>query len=160
MNIADLLSYWTGGLLKSTVHRVVFAGGSEENSCEERGQEKRTNESENNADSVRANGGEDTGHGNGNGHHQVGKGAGTVNGDRHGSGDRYSIAFFLHPNRDTPLVPIPSPLIQALGKGAGNGMGKVLTANEHLKSRLAATYGWRKEEAEARREADGDVQGV
>jgi isopenicillin N synthase-like dioxygenase len=27
LNIGDLLAYWTGGLLRSTVHRVVFAGG-------------------------------------------------------------------------------------------------------------------------------------
>lgn len=29
VNIGDLLSYWTNGLLKSTVHRVVFGGGQE-----------------------------------------------------------------------------------------------------------------------------------
>lgn len=27
VNIGDLLSYWTGGLLRSTVHRVVFPNG-------------------------------------------------------------------------------------------------------------------------------------
>lgn len=27
INIGDLLSYWTNGLLRSTVHRVVFGGG-------------------------------------------------------------------------------------------------------------------------------------
>ncbi|KAK4462005.1 hypothetical protein QBC42DRAFT_268748 [Cladorrhinum samala] len=27
LNIGDLLSYWTNGLLRSTVHRVVFSGG-------------------------------------------------------------------------------------------------------------------------------------
>lgn len=29
VNVGDLLSYWTGGLLRSTVHRVVFRGGEE-----------------------------------------------------------------------------------------------------------------------------------
>ncbi|KAM7221139.1 hypothetical protein V8F06_003524 [Rhypophila decipiens] len=29
LNIGDLLSYWTNGLLRSTVHRVVFPGGGE-----------------------------------------------------------------------------------------------------------------------------------
>ena len=29
VNIGDLLSYWTNGLLKSTVHRVVFPANSE-----------------------------------------------------------------------------------------------------------------------------------
>lgn len=28
VNIGDLLSYWTNGLLRSTVHRVVFPGGA------------------------------------------------------------------------------------------------------------------------------------
>jgi isopenicillin N synthase-like dioxygenase len=29
VNIGDLLSFWTGGMLKSTVHRVAFEGGEE-----------------------------------------------------------------------------------------------------------------------------------
>jgi isopenicillin N synthase-like dioxygenase len=29
VNIGDLLSFWTAGLLKSTLHRVVFEGGEE-----------------------------------------------------------------------------------------------------------------------------------
>ncbi|KAJ4339851.1 hypothetical protein N0V95_007662 [Ascochyta clinopodiicola] len=29
VNIGDLLSFWTGGMLKSTVHRVTFSGGAE-----------------------------------------------------------------------------------------------------------------------------------
>ena len=28
VNVGDLLSYWTNGLLKSTIHRVVFPEGS------------------------------------------------------------------------------------------------------------------------------------
>lgn len=30
VNIGDLLSFWTNGMLKSTVHRVTFSGGGEE----------------------------------------------------------------------------------------------------------------------------------
>ena len=30
VNVGDLLSYWTNGLLKSTVHRVIFPSGSAE----------------------------------------------------------------------------------------------------------------------------------
>jgi len=29
VNMGDLLSFWTKGLLKSTVHRVTFSGGEE-----------------------------------------------------------------------------------------------------------------------------------
>jgi isopenicillin N synthase-like dioxygenase len=29
VNIGDLLSFWTNGMLKSTVHRVTFSGGEE-----------------------------------------------------------------------------------------------------------------------------------
>jgi isopenicillin N synthase-like dioxygenase len=29
VNIGDLLCYWTNGMLKSTVHRVMFSGGEE-----------------------------------------------------------------------------------------------------------------------------------
>ncbi len=30
VNVGDLLDYWTNGLLKSTVHRVVLPGGGKE----------------------------------------------------------------------------------------------------------------------------------
>jgi isopenicillin N synthase-like dioxygenase len=97
VNIADLLSYWTCGLLKSTVHRVVFPPE------EQRGE-------------------------------NAGK-------------DRYSMAFFCHPVHTAELVPVPSRLVeerrkqvQTEGPSTAEG-GKVLTAREHLASRLAATYG-------------------
>ncbi|KAA8652565.1 hypothetical protein EYZ11_002373 [Aspergillus tanneri] len=112
VNIGDLLSYWTDGLLKSTVHRVVFPL-SEQRSPNPR--------------------------------------------------DRYSIVFFCHPLNDTELVPVPSGVVAAYRKqceqngvhdekvGFGGGAGQLepgkraLTAREHLESRLAATYGFRKE---------------
>lgn len=110
VNIGDLLSYWTGGLLKSTVHRVVGYSEGEEVTPEGR------------------------------------------------AGDRYSIAFFCHPCRDIELVPVPSDTVrkqirERQGKhieahaASENKHGKVLTANEHLQGRLAATYGWGKEVA-------------
>lgn len=88
VNIGDVLSFWCCGLLKSTVHRVIFPG----------------------------------------------TGAGS---------DRYSIAYFCHPLDDARLVDIPSPVIEkhkaskeaVLGPEAG-----IMTARDHLNSRLAATY--------------------
>ncbi|MCJ1393192.1 hypothetical protein MMC18_006064 [Xylographa bjoerkii] len=100
VNIGDLLSYWTGGLLKSTVHRVV---------------------------------GPSTG----------------VDGEEEGGWvkDRYSIAYFFHPCRDTELVSVPSERVRERAKG--REQGRVVTAIEHLNGRLAATYGWGTEEVAA-----------
>lgn len=93
VNIGDLLSYWTDGLLKSTVHRVIFpkqdAGPS-------------------------------------------------------GREDRYSIAYFCHPQDDATLIEIPSEVVSKHGreaKDAPRGASETLTARDHLNSRLAATYG-------------------
>lgn len=108
MNIGDLLSYWTDGLLKSTVHRVVFP-------VEE---QRRPNPQ-----------------------------------------DRYTLVYFCHPVDETQLVPVPSEVVRrhreqvggvgVVGFGGGAGTlepGKrPLTAAEHLESRLAATYEFRKE---------------
>jgi hypothetical protein len=154
VNIADLLSYWTGGLLKSTVHRVVFPPARSENGTEGHGEETGTNGSDNRAD-----GGDNCTYGNENGHHIGPRGNGSITGTAPRGEDRYSIAFFLHPNRDTPLVPIPSPLIESRETSAvtGNTNGKVMTAHEHLMSRLAATYKWGKEDVEARKVLDGEV---
>ena len=85
VNVGDLLSYWTNGLLKSAVHRVVFPSGG-------------------------------TG------------------------GDRYSIAYFCHPIDDAPLIPVPSQAVREHSDETQNG--RLLTAREHLESRLAATIAW------------------
>jgi len=87
VNIGDLLSYWTAGLLRSTVHRVVVP--------------------------------EDQ------------------------AGERYSMAYFCHPVDSTPLGGIPSEVVRDRGERGANERGSVITAAEHLKSRLAATYGWK-----------------
>ena len=89
VNVGDLLSYWTNGLLKSTVHRVVFPNGNGE--------------------------------------------------------DRFSIAYFCHPVDGAPLVAIPSDLVASRAGAAASNKAddRLMTAAEHLKSRLAATYGWR-----------------
>lgn len=99
VNVGDLLSHWTNGFLKSTVHRVVFPATKE-------------------------------------------------------IADRYSIAFFCHPANDTRLTPVPSEVVaRAIGSNRNqqkqiNGF-KVLTTEEHLRSRLAATYGWDKQSEKA-----------
>lgn len=93
VNIGDLLSYWTGGLLRSTVHRVVVP-------TDENGELSKS--------------------------------------------ERYSMAYFCHPVDSTPLEAIPSEIVRARGeRGANDSEREVLTAAEHLKSRLAATYGWK-----------------
>ncbi|ABN66443.1 predicted protein [Scheffersomyces stipitis CBS 6054] len=91
VNIGDLLSYWTAGLLKSTIHRVKFPA------------------------KVQATG-----------------------------QDRYSIVFFSHPNDEALLEAVPSEVVRSI-KGRGANKDTVaITAKEHLDSRLAATYGWKK----------------
>lgn len=96
VNVGDLLSYWTNGLLKSTVHRVVFPNGAGE--------------------------------------------------------DRFSIAYFCHPVNDAPLIPIPSDRVAnpETNCASSSTQGEHMTAAGHLKSRLAATYGWRTQEDPSR----------
>lgn len=94
VNIGDLLSYWTCGLLKSTVHRVIFPLEEQKPGSEAR--------------------------------------------------DRYSMAYFCHPVNTTELVAVPSKLVEQRRKepvAEGPRAGKIMTAGEHLASRLAATYG-------------------
>ncbi|KAL8656089.1 MAG: hypothetical protein Q9210_000474 [Variospora velana] len=92
VNVGDLLSYWTNGFLKSTVHRVVFPPDNEK-------------------------------------------------------ADRYSIAYFFHPSNETRLTAVPSDLIHQANAFSDKQQEevtglKVVTAEEHLRRRLAATYGW------------------
>lgn len=82
VNIGDAFSYWTNGLLRSTVHRVIFPKEA-----------------------------------------------------RRGGEDRYSIAFFCHPDGDTVLDAVPSDMVKSDGKA-----GAKITAKEHLMERLRATY--------------------
>lgn len=93
VNCADLLSFWTAGVLRSSVHRVKFPAEAQ----------------------------------------ATGK-------------DRYSIVYFCHPQEDVPLEPVPSPIVQKVeGRGANEPGRPIMTAQEHLNKRLAATYGWKKE---------------
>ena len=69
--------------------------------------------------------------------------------DQRSGEDRYSIAYFGHPVDDTTLDPVPSEVIKQM-KNDSDTAGLMqtdpqgITAAEHLKSRLASTYGWGK----------------
>jgi isopenicillin N synthase-like dioxygenase len=90
VNVGDLLEYWTNGVLKSAVHRVIFPKDG------------------------------------------VGE-------------DRYSMAYFCHPIDEARLEAVPSKIVKEK-EGVGlngekrGGEERVLTAREHLESRLAVTY--------------------
>ncbi|KAK8101242.1 hypothetical protein PG999_011616, partial [Apiospora kogelbergensis] len=102
VNIGDLLSYWTNGLLRSTVHRVTFEGD--------------------------------------------GSGGKKVAGESN-SEVRLSIVYFCHPANDTKLTAVPSERVKEFKGDLAEANGgnpyaerKVLTADEHLKMRLQASY--------------------
>ena len=62
-----------------------------------------------------------------------------------GAGERYSMAYFCHPAKETELVPVPSPLIVERDKAGGKQEldgNRPITAAEHLKRKLAEAYGW------------------
>ena len=63
-------------------------------------------------------------------------------GGKEGGEDRYSIAYFGHPVATTVLEPVPSEMVGALKgvDGVGPELSKPMTADEHLMSRLKATY--------------------
>jgi hypothetical protein len=63
-------------------------------------------------------------------------------GGKEGGEDRYSIAYFGHPIGSTILTPVPSEMVKALESvngGVATGVNAI-TADEHLMSRLKATY--------------------
>ncbi|KAJ4147940.1 hypothetical protein LMH87_002433 [Akanthomyces muscarius] len=95
VNIGDLLSYWTNGLLRSTVHRVVFGG-------------------------------------------EVVQGESAAE-------PRYSMAFFSSPSPSTQLGVVPSERVRSfVPRGQSTNPyaeRKVMRADEHLRMRLAETYG-------------------
>ncbi|PGH19436.1 hypothetical protein AJ80_03937 [Polytolypa hystricis UAMH7299] len=113
VNIGDLLSYWTCGLLKSTVHRVVFPKDDKEQQQQQHPPQS-----------------------------QVIPGP-TDDGTDPDPAARYSIAYFCHPADDTELVPVPSPLIEQRLQEQKllDEKGNPITARGHLASRIAATYG-------------------
>lgn len=86
VNVGDQIEFWTNGLFKSTMHRVVFL-------------------------------------------------------PEHAHVDRYSIPFFVHPSDETLLTPIPSTIVPPASSKKGD---EVITAEEHLRRRLDATYTYEK----------------
>ena len=68
-----------------------------------------------------------------------------LGGGRRVAEDRYSIAYFFHPSRNTELVSVPSKRVRE--RVSRSAQRRVITAIEHLNGRLAATYGWGTEEA-------------
>ena len=96
VNIGDALEFWTAGVLRSTVHRVVFPRSQVE------------------------------------------------------SGSRFSIPFFVQPDSQVLLKPLvgkaeaasneqQSKFIEIL-RGKGYTSTVPMTAGEHLRTRIAATY--------------------
>lgn len=88
VNVGGVFEFWTNGLLKSTLHRVVFE-------------------------------------------------------PEHQKLDRYSIACFFQPARDTLLGPIPSALVpktRPTFDEVPEGTKDELTSFEYLQLRLKATY--------------------
>lgn len=98
INIGDLLSYWTNGLFRSTVHRVVFSNQANQ----------------------------------------------TVAGETN-TAPRYSMAYFCHPAGSTQLGAVPSERVKSFVPPGSStnpyAEKKTVTADEHLRMRLAATYG-------------------
>ncbi|KAI9254445.1 hypothetical protein BDA99DRAFT_586520 [Phascolomyces articulosus] len=61
----------------------------------------------------------------------------------HAHKDRYSMPVFIHPEDATLLSPIPSSIIPPPSEDVLNGVakkGEIISAGEHLKRRLDATY--------------------
>ena len=56
------------------------------------------------------------------------------------SSDRYSVAMFMHPNRDTRLVPFKSSQDEAAEENSSKGGVEYLTAGEYVQKRFAETY--------------------
>lgn len=87
VNLGDLISFWTGSYLRSTLHRVVPVAGGKE---------------------------------------------------------RYAIAYFCRPAFETPLSPIPSPLLgdqTLVTADAEAPKDRNVTAGEWLRARVAKSIG-------------------